>query len=1005
MIRFLIKTKGNCARKWPHAFIFVLLLMLGWLTSFAQYRFDSWTTDNGLPQNGVRSITQSPDGYLWLTTFDGLVRFDGVKFTVFNKSNSPGIINNRFLSVRAFADGSIWAATEGSELTIYRNGKFISYTADQVPEKAIYGFEPDENGEPLINIDSKLYYLRDGQFIFARATDDDGTLKFILRPKSGGRWEIYPNEAKHFKDDRMTSYSIRLEYLNPFLATVYEDKKGGLWISDNNKMLYLFEGSITEYTKKDGVPPNVLGHTFWEEPDGSVWFATGGFSVAGVGLVRIRDGKFSRFGIEQGLSNDRIFLPFKDREGTIWLATDKGLNRLRQQIVSPLSVNDGLIHNEVYPILRSRDGSIYAGTVGGLSRYKDGKFTNMPLLHKTEIGTRAAQSLFEDKNGDLWIGVIGGLFILKDGKLKDLTEKFDTPDTINAIYSNDDGVVWFGTEHRGILQYKDGTITTALTTAEGLADNNVKFINRSNDGSLWIGTYGGVSVVECTGQTACKVEKSYTTVDGLASNYVRSIYQETDGTYWVGTYDGGISRFRDGKFFNFNTGNGLFSDGAFAIVEDKQGRFWVTSNQGIYSVDKADLNAVADGRATVFTTSGYGKQDGMLNTECNGGRQPSSMTDDQGRIWFPTIEGIAIVDPNLVHKNPLAPPVAIETVEIDRAKVNFDDSIRVEPSQTQLDINYTGLSFIKSDQMHFRYKLGGLDKDWIEAGTRRNVSYSHLPPGEYTFSVTAANTDGVWNPDGKSVRIIVLAPFYKTWLFAGLVLLVCFGIGYLAYSYRVGELNKRNLAQENFAHQLIESQEAERKRIAQEIHDGLGQSLLVIKNRASLGLAASEKSKADEQFDEIQGSVTDALSEVRVISQNLRPLHLERLGLTSTLEEMIEQLDEASDIEISCDIEQIDGLLSPENEMNLYRIVQECLNNVVKHSKATNAGVTVTNEQRNIAVTVRDNGIGFDREVTANARGLGLNGIVERTKILGGSLSIESDPGGGTTVQLNIPTV
>lgn len=983
--------------------LFLLHVFFCWQSLPAQYRFDSWTTDNGLPQNGVRSITQTPDGYLWFTTFDGLVRFDGVKFTVFNKANSTGIVNNRFLSVRALPDGSLWGATEGGDLTILRNGKFTSYTADQVPEKLIYGFEFDENGEVMINIDSKLYHLRNGEFVFARLTEGYGLQKYLLKGRNGVHWEVEPTEARRVKNGATETYALDLKFLNQYFATVFEDSTGGLWIGDINRVLYLNNGEVAEYTEKDGAPSNVLAHNFWEEPDGSVWFATGGHGIAGVGLVRFKNGQFTRFGSEHGLSNDRIFSVFRDREDNLWLATDKGLNRFRRQVVRPLSVKDGLIHNEVYPILKARDGSIYIGTVGGLSRYKDGKFSDIVVRHKTEIGTPSVQSLWEDDSGNLWVGVVGGLFVLKDGRLENLTDLFNSPGTVNAIRTRENGEVWLGTDV-GVLRYKDGKIAPYLTQAEGLADNNVKVIHKASDGSFWIGTYGGISIVVCGQQDgACEVKKNYTAASGLASNSVRSIYEDTDGTFWIGTYDGGISRLRDGRFFNFNTGNGLFSDGAFAIVEDGRERFWITSNQGIYSADKRGLNAVADGKVAAFTTSGYGKQDGMINTECNGGRQPSSMVDDEGRIWFPTIEGVAIVSPEQRQASMLPPPVAIEAVEIDRGKVDFGDRVRIEPSQTQLDITYTGLSFIQSDQIRFRYKLDDLDKDWIDAGTKRIVSYTHLPPGEYTFSVTAANIDGVWNTDGKSLKIVVLAPFYRTWWFLALLALAAGGIGFIVYSYRVSELKKRNTAQEAFSRQLIESQEAERKRIAQEIHDGLGQSLLVIKNRASLGLGASEKEKADEQFGEIRDSVSDALNEVRAISQNLRPLHLERLGLTSTLEEMVEQLDEASGIEINCDVEAIDGILIPADEINLYRIVQECLNNVVKHSGAGTANVAVRVEDKQMIVTVSDDGRGFDKAASAGGSGMGLTGIGERARILGGLLSVDSVPGEGTTVSLTIP--
>ena len=270
------------------------------------------------------------------------------------------------------------------------------------------------------------------------------------------------------------------------------------------------------------------------------------------------------------------------------------------------------------------------------------------------------------------------------------------------------------------------------------------------------------------------------------------------------------------------------------------------------------------------------------------------------------------------------------------------------------------------------------------------VNFTHLPPGEFTFKVIAANSDGVWNTEGKSFRIVVYAPFYKTWRFWAILVIGLTGIGFLIYRFRVRQLQKINLAQEAFSRRLIESQEAERKRIAQELHDGLGQNLLVIKNRAMLGLAVEGK---DEQFGEIQDSVTDALSEVRTIAYNLRPLHLERLGLTSTIEEMIEEIAETSGIEINCNIEPIDDLFTPENEINFYRIVQECLNNIVKHSDAERASVEIYRENRKVFLNVKDDGRGFDVNSIDDKKGLGLNGIAERVKIFGGNYSIVSEEG------------
>ena len=316
-----------------------------------------------------------------------------------------------------------------------------------------------------------------------------------------------------------------------------------------------------------------------------------------------------------------------------------------------------------------------------------------------------------------------------------------------------------------------------------------------------------------------------------------------------------------------------------------------------------------------------------------------------------------------------------------------------------MDITYTALSLISSEKIRFRHKLEGLDENWFEAGTRRTINFSHLPPGNYTFTVTATNSDGIWNANGKSIKIEVLAPFYRTrWFIASLILLIICA-AYLIYRYRIAQLKRLNAAQESFSRQLIESQEAERKRIAQELHDGLGQNLLIIKNRAMLGLAVDKK---DEQFNEIQDSVTDALSEVRTIAYNLRPLHIERLGLTSTIEEMVEEVESASGIEINCDVEKIDDLFSKDDEINFYRVVQESLNNIVKHSNATKASVSVFRENSKIVLNIRDNGLGFEVEKTSEKKGLGLNGIAERAKILGGTFSIESEIGKGTIVLVEI---
>ena len=968
----------------------------------AQYHFDSWTTDNGLPQNGIRAITQTPDGYLWFTTFDGLVRFDGVKFTVFDKNNTNGIINNRFVTMQAFADGSVWAGSEAGDLTIYRNNSFISYPKEIVPDTQIIGSYADADGTIVIETDKSVYKLVDDKFVFVRNNENDGTLKKVHKGKYA-RWEIYLDKTLRIKEGEVKVYPIAIKNIDFYNDNIFEDETGDFWVGDFDKLVrFGADGGVTEYGIQDGYPKNGMAHRFWKDADGNLWFATGRFQIPGVGLVRFKDGKFKIFGAAEGLSDNHIFTIFKDREDTKWLATDGGLNRLRRQIITPLSKADGLIDNEVYPILRARDGSIYIGTTRGLARYKNGEFSQISLSFNNPLQAEPSiQSLWEDADERLWVGALGRLFVIENGKARQLEGLFDGVRTVSAIRSDRFGNVWLGTEYEGVVQYKDGKVVAKYSTAQGLPSSDVKTIYEAKDGKLWFGTYGGFSIAECEAEnTNCRI-KSYTTEDGLASNSVRSIYEDADGTVWIGTYDGGLSRFRDGRFFNFNSSNGLFGNGVFATVEDDRGNFWMSGNKGIFRASKNALNNYADGKIDHYESFAYGKQDGMLSTECNGGRQPSAMKTEDGKIWFPTIGGVAIVDPNAFDNNQLPPPVEIESVAVDFQNADFSNTVELDPSNVYLDVNFTALSFIKSDQIHFRYKLEGLDEEWIDAGTRRSVNFTHLPPGEFTFRVIAANSDGVWNTEGKNFKIIVNAPFYKTWLF-WMAFLIALGFAILLiYKLRVRQLQKVNAAQEAFARQLIESQEQERKRIAQELHDGLGQNLLVIKNRALLGLAVESK---DEQFGEISDSVTDALSEVRNIAYNLRPLHLERLGLTSTLEEMIEEIEETSGIAINCDIATIDGLLTPENEINFYRIVQECLNNIVKHSKAKRASIEIYLEDQNILLTAKDDGMGFDPLASVEKPGLGLNGIAERVKILRGSFSIDSANGTGTIVSVTVQT-
>lgn len=770
--------------------LFLCLAFSGIVTG--QYRFDTWTTDNGLPQNGVRQIAQTPEGYLWFTTFDGLVRFDGLIFTTFNKSNTKGIINNRFTGLFVDDDGTIYATTmDDGVLTVYENGEFRTYDSATVPGRFVNGIKKDPAGfvKFLTDDDDRKgrswYRIVDGKFEFIEkyGKPNDG---IKIHGRTGKTWTINPTNVVESGDGFERTIAIDLSKLGSDINS-FEDRNGTLWLSEN-RVYRIKDGEVKVFGESEGLPSHSYYHSFWDEEDGSVWFASGGNSAATVGLIQHKDDKITIWGSEHGLQGSTISDVFVDREGTPWLATDRGLARRRKKIIQTYSKADGVDHGEIYPILKAKDGAIWIGSIKGLTVYRNGKFTPVELAsdpsaaddQKWKNGRAFVQSLWEAPNGNLWIGVSGALFIVKNG----VARSIESGGHFFDIQNDSEGNVWAAST-RGIFRFVDEKLVQQYTAADGLPSENVTSIFQDSKGQLWFGSYGGLSKFE-NGKFI-----NYSVNDGLVGTYVRTIYEDGDGTLWIGTYDQGLSRYRDGRFVNYNEQNGLFNNGVFAIREDSNGFFWISSNRGIYRVSKSELNALADGKIAKINSVGYGKDDGMLSNECNGGRQPSSLVDDQGRFWFPTQDGIAIVDPMAETTNSLAPAVVIENVIADREPIDFRNGVKIAAGVRDLEIKYTGISLIKSDQVKFQYKLDGRDTDWIDAGTRRTAYYSNLAPGDYKFHVRAANSDGVLNETGALVDLSLTPYFYQTRLFGLLVVLAAAGLLLLVWKLSVKQLESR----------------------------------------------------------------------------------------------------------------------------------------------------------------------------------------------------------------------
>ncbi len=965
-------------------------------TAFAQYQFDRWDTENGLPQNFVKAIVQTRDGYLWLTTSDGLARFDGVRFTVFQRANSEGLTSNRLTALLEDHQGDLWIGSEDAGLFRYSAGRFTHYTtADGLSGYLITALAEDGDNNLLVLTMKGIDQLKGGRFVpynhgfetlnylssrFANASNHTG---FSFADAK----ELHIFESGHYRSGPATE-GFNLSNVR----ALYEDQYGALWIgtTDRNAPLYKFkDGALTPYLIK-GLPASPI-LAVCEDHAGNIWIGT-----ADGHLCQYRDGQLSIYGAEEGLAAKSINRIYEDREGNIWLGSEEGLLLAKKKSVKVLSVEQGLSAKNVYLVYQDRDDNIWIGTQGGgLDRYRDGLFTH--YTKKEGLPNTVLSALYQDRDGRLWVGTYhGGISLLKDGKFTTYSGRDGlASDVVLAVYQDREGNIWFGTD-QGVSRLKDG-VFTSYGTRDGLAHPRVQVITEDSAGNLWFGTVGGLSRFRDGSFT------SYTQKDGLSSGHIRAIYEDADGALWIGTYDGGLNRFRDGRFTRYSTNDGLYSNGVFQILEDGRGLLWMSSNQGIFRASRRELNDFAEGRTKAITCVFFDKKDGMLSSECNGGRQPAGWKMRDGSLWFPTQEGVAVIDPESIRDSAEAPKVVIEDYLLDNKSFQARGPLEISPGQENLQIRYTGLSFTRPQAVRFKYKLEGLDDDWVDAGNRRAAYYSHLPPGEYTFAVIAANSDGVWNREGARIRITVRPPFWRTWWFLGLSALGVVGLAVLVYEYRVMRLKKARAAQEAFSRQLIESQERERKRIAAELHDSLGQSLAIIKNRAALSLSQPEDhERAIEQLDEISTAAVYAIDEVREIAYNLRPYQLDRLGLTRALEAMLKKTADSNNIKFLLAIDEIDGVFEKESEINLYRIVQESVGNILKHADATEARVSIKKGEREVLITIQDNGKGFQTDASplreAGRGGFGLFGIAERVRMMGGRHVITSSPGAGTTV-------
>jgi ligand-binding sensor domain-containing protein/signal transduction histidine kinase len=991
----------------------------------ARYGHEVWQTEQGLPQNTVQAILQTRDGYLWIGTKEGLARFDGIRFTIFDKRNTPQLPHNQIRRLFEDRAGHLWITTPAA-LIQFKDGLFTAFTTkDGLSSDNVWSVYEDRVGNLWVATVNGLNRYRDGKFITYTTREglSNDNIETILEDRDGTLWIGTADGLNRFKDGAVTIYSKPQGLASTAIKTLFLDREGRLWIGTAEGLSLFVDGEFTSYTTREGLahqsinvitqdrsgqiwvgtpgglnrwrdgnfvayttqqglPGNRIG-LIQEDREGGLWIGTSN------GLARYRDEKFTIYSEREGLSSNLILSFFEDREGNLWIGTETGgLNLLRGRKFSTFTTREGLSANLVRAIYEDRSGTLWVGTQeGGANRLKDGQWT--VLTTKDGLAGNDVQAICDDREGNLWLGTPEGLTRLRQGSATTYTIRDGLSDShVRSLYEDRAGALWIGTR-RGLTQLKDGKFTV-YTALDGLANDFVGALHEGRDGSLWIGTLSGLSRFKDGEFT------NYTMAAGLSSEVVISLYEDAEGGLWVGTLGGGLNRLKDSQFSHYTVKDGLPDDVIYQILEDGDGYLWMSSNKGIIRVRRQELIDRFSGAQKPVNLFVFGTADGMETREGSGGGHPAGWKTRDGKLWFATIKGVAMIDPHHLKLNQEPPPVAIEQVIVDDEIFGSGSAVELSPGKSRFEFYYTGLSFTAPQKVAFKYKLEGFDPDWIDAGTSRVIRYTNIPSGRYRFRVLASNNDGVWNQTGASFDFYLKPHFYRTYWFYSLCL-ISLGLGIWGW-YR---LRVRRMERE-FSAVL-----AERTRIAREIHDTLAQGFAGISVQLELvaRLLAAAPQTAKIHLDQARSLARESLDEARRSVWNLRSSALDGGDLPAALAETAKRLAAGTEVQTQVQVSGTYRQLSRTVEDNLLRIGQEAMTNAIKHAQATQLQVDLKFEPQHLRLSVRDNGSGFAETTQRGERDghFGLVGIKERAEQLGGRLSIHSRPQEGTEIVVEVP--
>ena len=798
------------------------------------FDFQSWQKEQGLPQNPVRALAQTHDGYLWVGSDDGLARFDGLRFVAFGiqEGIKSGPVRVLFEDSRA----ALWIGSSDNGLSCWQNNRLTTITThDGLPANSVTALAEDSAGRLWIGTDAGLILWQNGRPVPLNAAEKfKGKLITALSKDRQGQMWIGVKGMGVFQLVNDTFVPLTGDSMEELLKDSHcllMDKSGRMWIGAEEDFVLCHDGDRWHRYR---IPRNLAKSyvsALAEESDGTIWAGS-----AGGGLLQFKEGKFFAVSADSGLAGNLIESLLTDSEGELWVGTDSGLNRLHRKNLFTLSQSEGLGFGAAEGLAEVSPGVVWVGKPNdGLYRWDGKSFNRLPAAglspHDLQI-----TALLVTRDGFCWVATTNSLLLYKDpiAAADEVEVIKSVPPNIISLAEDREGALWIGTREGKIWQLHEGKW---LAPTNFSATNAIIAIVPGLDGSMWIGTDGN-GLYQFINGNFHHIDKS----NGLASDAIRTLYLDAQGALWIGTADEGLSRWQNGHITNFTTREGLPDNNISQILEDDSGRLWLGSSAGIVCVDKHRLDQLAADKVSAVYPQLFGRADGMLSEECTGGFYPAGLKTKSGLLWFSTLKGVAVIDPHVQPATTPMPNTVLEEVLVDgvpdsmlhassqkTARRNGQSGressplevLRITPGKHRVEFRYTGLSFDAPELMRFRYQLEGLDTDWVDAGTRRTAFYSYLPPGNYRFRVAACDRDGIWSNGESGLELIVLRHFWQTWwfiMFAGLSFMIIVGGAVRIIEKRKAQRRLKHLEQER-------ALERERTRIAQDLHDEMGAKL------------------------------------------------------------------------------------------------------------------------------------------------------------------------------------